>query len=867
MRATHRNRGFALLTGVLLAVPMAAAPALALPDYVHVTAPGWSAPIVYRTTPDATVSNALDSPILPGDGTSYRSVVFLNSGASAGAATTQWAMHLDGANLGNLVIPPVNSGVFVSNRNVAITVRGGLHTASGVLDATSVLAESDESNNEYGRQLSWLPVDLPLSSVVTRAAPPNPLGGTAAVSGTIYQNVDGLRLPANTQPWEGVALRPAPGQDYDLTYYTASVLIYDGFRSPLKTSAAGNGATDFILNNANTAGSPAHDVGILYYSGTFQPYGIEHQQATLSPMTIGNTFSGLTMGNGQMLYLDSYQHVPNAAVPQIRFELTGNAPAQVLHLALFNASTTLASRSEAMADVVTNAAGYAVIDLPLETSGPNRVYGVVVYRDQFDGGTAPATFTVRIRPSPADLSNAQLGGVTAPVNASNAGFNVTTEPTALDGNVANTTMSLYYKNIGTQLASGFSDDTRLDGVSVLSYVASALAPGVVRTLGVGPLQVRGGRHTLSYVADVNNTLEELSETNNSYGKQFVWSPLAMTDGVPITRGMPPDPQGGWGDIPLSVPAYNNVDGLRVAFPPSSYFVVTALVPGAGSDVDLDWFPLSTGPSNGFTTPVISSERGSNLTDLLVDCSTSPSRQHDIGVRKYQGTNESYTIQSLQGSYQGTDPSVIGPATIAAGDIVKAYWFSRSNATTMTVVLENDSGNTDLGLSIFKYDSPGLANMAGALPGGNIDERGAGYSEIAEVYQNLAGQFVCIVVWKTGASELAKTANFRLLIDANLADAGAPPPLEAAFSVAGGTPMRERAQIRFALPESRDASLEVIDVLGRRVRTLLSGRQPAGAHTLDWNGTDERGGRVASGTYFVRFSSGDFLRVIKVAVVR
>lgn len=57
-----------------------------------------------------------------------------------------------------------------------------------------------------------------------------------------------------------------------------------------------------------------------------------------------------------------------------------------------------------------------------------------------------------------------------------------------------------------------------------------------------------------------------------------------------------------------------------------------------------------------------------------------------------------------------------------------------------------------------------------------------------------------------------------------------PPLELAFSVAGGNPMRSLAQLRIELPEARDVSLEVIDVLGRRVRTLLNGSRPAGADT-------------------------------------
>jgi hypothetical protein len=51
-------------------------------------------------------------------------------------------------------------------------------------------------------------------------------------------------------------------------------------------------------------------------------------------------------------------------------------------------------------------------------------------------------------------------------------------------------------------------------------------------------------------------------------------------------------------------------------------------------------------------------------------------------------------------------------------------------------------------------------------------------------------------------------------------------------------------------------LAIYDVSGRLVRTLTSGGYPASAHTLSWDGCDDRGRAVAPGTYFLRLTSSN-----------
>ena len=49
----------------------------------------------------------------------------------------------------------------------------------------------------------------------------------------------------------------------------------------------------------------------------------------------------------------------------------------------------------------------------------------------------------------------------------------------------------------------------------------------------------------------------------------------------------------------------------------------------------------------------------------------------------------------------------------------------------------------------------------------------------------------------------------------------------------------------------EITLEVLDLRGRRVRTLLRGPVEAGVHELVFDGRDDRGRELASGTYLLR----------------
>jgi hypothetical protein len=70
------------------------------------------------------------------------------------------------------------------------------------------------------------------------------------------------------------------------------------------------------------------------------------------------------------------------------------------------------------------------------------------------------------------------------------------------------------------------------------------------------------------------------------------------------------------------------------------------------------------------------------------------------------------------------------------------------------------------------------------------------------------------------------------------------------------PFNPLTTISFSLPRDDKVRLKIFDVRGQLVRTLADGPQTAGSHSVVWNGRDDRGAEVASGTYLYRLETSE-----------
>lgn len=91
------------------------------------------------------------------------------------------------------------------------------------------------------------------------------------------------------------------------------------------------------------------------------------------------------------------------------------------------------------------------------------------------------------------------------------------------------------------------------------------------------------------------------------------------------------------------------------------------------------------------------------------------------------------------------------------------------------------------------------------------------------------------------------------------------PLKFSLSQNYPNPFNPSTEVRFEIPPSKadnNVSLIVFDILGREVVTLVNERKHAGAYALSW---DAR--MLPSGVYFYRLSSGPFVSVKKMVLLR
>lgn len=76
------------------------------------------------------------------------------------------------------------------------------------------------------------------------------------------------------------------------------------------------------------------------------------------------------------------------------------------------------------------------------------------------------------------------------------------------------------------------------------------------------------------------------------------------------------------------------------------------------------------------------------------------------------------------------------------------------------------------------------------------------------------------------------------------------------------PFNPITNIRFSLPEKSNVKLDVYNILGQRVMTILNEVKDAGLHSVNFDGS-----RLASGTYIYRLEAGKYLAIKKMVLMK
>ena len=88
-----------------------------------------------------------------------------------------------------------------------------------------------------------------------------------------------------------------------------------------------------------------------------------------------------------------------------------------------------------------------------------------------------------------------------------------------------------------------------------------------------------------------------------------------------------------------------------------------------------------------------------------------------------------------------------------------------------------------------------------------------------------------------------------------------------FSGVYPNPAIESAVISYSIGNVANVSIEVFDISGRKIVTLLNSEVQGGEHSLVWNLTDGNARAIPAGIYHVRLSTPDYTAAESMMVLR
>lgn len=375
----------------------------AQPDLAPFAPAGWHSPLVPRRSQDGTPTSVALPDTLPAYTTgAYFNWAVRNDGGTTCPATSSTRLFVDGSVIRALSTPALGAGeTYAVNPDWHWEVPAGRHTASMQADFAGALAEMSEANNAYGEQYCWAPVTTaPLGDMGWDPVPPPIFGGTEAIPAggeTVWYNCNGRRLPvaANGVWWQGFAIAPGAGDDYDVRLFEALRGAKNGFAEPLAVSGWGANQTDYVLVNLNATPRRPFDVGVIKMSGSssYHPQYVES-------VTLGNAgaiaLAPYTANWYEILQLREWYFTPGNWIlhldnlsPALRFGMTFHPADQPYHGKL---SGPAAYPAAAGADVW--------LEVPVTTAG---WYCLAVWRQDMNelyGGTYQLTINPGGTPVP-----------------------------------------------------------------------------------------------------------------------------------------------------------------------------------------------------------------------------------------------------------------------------------------------------------------------------------------------------------------------------------------------------------------------------------------------------------------------------------
>lgn len=284
---------------------------------------------------------------------------------------------------------------------------------------------------------------------------------------------------------------------------------------------------------------------------------------------------------------------------------------------------------------------------------------------------------------------------------------------------------------------------------------------------------------------------------------------------------------------------------------SVYWAVVGVRSPSNTDLDLRLYD-----DEGYSNRLAISQTTDAVDFIVGDYNHNSRPQWDFPKAYFYSGSGTYRIE-YENSADILFSGLNGPYNWPNNDVVE-IWDVYLTLGEGYYFLLNIQGSADLGIALFKsngetyYAGKSSSVAVSDNPGGNYDE--------AFIYYAPTSDWYGLVVWSNDGSSV----DYYIEIDNSLAIEGDRQNVPSDFALLDNYPNPFNAQtmIEYALPKATHVTIEIYDLLGRKIKTLIEGSQQAGYHQATWNASDQ-----ASGLYFYKIHAGEFTETKKMTLLK
>jgi hypothetical protein len=190
---------------------------------------------------------------------------------------------------------------------------------------------------------------------------------------------------------------------------------------------------------------------------------------------------------------------------------------------------------------------------------------------------------------------------------------------------------------------------------------------------------------------------------------------------------------------------------------------------------------------------------------------------------------------------------VKPDTINDADVIN-YTFKIKENNTITLP---DSVNTDM---LISATGTTLFNLMKTV-GGSVDQKKitVNWYIVADdgIHQTLSDSRV-LTIQNDGINAVEETKEL---------------PTKFAVGQNYPNPFNPTTNINYELPKASDVKIVIYNILGQPVRTLVNARQEASFYTITWDGKNDLGMPVSTGTYIYSVKAGEFTATKKMNLLK